>query len=184
MKRAFSVAAILCCSLMAGCTATPGSDDARTTRPQAAGRDQPIRLSPTRASRTASRLRVEPAVSPRFANPMSVVRVTFASTIRLGAGPGGRFRSYYIVARRRPAKSGCVQHRDGFVDRGRRGDQVTGRIDPSRGAGGEIGWCSGRYRGEVRYGDGFACPRTGRCREPRGFERIDSAVARFRFEVE
>jgi hypothetical protein len=80
--------------------------------------------------------------------------------------------------------SGCVQHRDAFVTRARTGQRVTGRIDPESGKGGELGWCPGGFRGEVRYYDGFACPRTGRCQVPGRFERIQRVVARFQFRIE
>ena len=79
--------------------------------------------------------------------------------------------------------SGCVQNRDSSVGVGRRGQPVTARLDPARGEGGELGWCTGRFRGKLAYDDDFACPATGVCEPPGGFEGLSRVVARFRFVI-
>jgi hypothetical protein len=124
------------------------------------------------------------SVAPATGRRKTVVRVAFTSRARLGAVSGGRRRTYSLVARRRSGMSGCVQHRDASIDRGRRGQRVTGRIDPARGKGGHLGWCRGGFSGKVRYFDSFACPRSGRCQSPAGFEKLNRVVARFRFRIE
>ena len=179
MDRALLLTALASCGL-AGCGA--GDSDAPRTAEPAGAED--VRLKPTPASERASRSRLEPSVAPHTGTRTSVVRVTFRSRVRLGATRDGRTRSYYVVAKRRPAMSGCVQHRYGWVGSGRRGRRVTARMDPTRGKGGHLGWCRGRYRGRIRYFDGYACPSEGECRAPRGFERIYRRVGTFRFAIE
>jgi hypothetical protein len=142
------------------------------------------RLTPSQSSERASRSAVEVSVAPATGRRMSVIRVSFESGVRLGATRDKRRRGYYVVAKRLKGMSGCVQHREAYVDRGRAGQRVVAAIDPRRGKGGDLGWCRGRFRGVLHYYDGFACPRTGRCRSPAGFEKLNRVVAKFRFRIE
>lgn len=125
---------------------------------------------------------VEPHATPQRAGRHDVIRVAFRARVSLGTF-GDRRRAYVADVHRRRPMSGCVQQREGIAGRGRAGERVVARLDPRRGEGGELGWCAGRYAGKVTYSDGFACPDTGPCEPPEGFERVDETVGRFGFSV-
>jgi hypothetical protein len=175
VARLLLAAALISGVIASGC----GDDDDTSERPA-----QETRLNPSRSSERASRSAVEVSVASATGRRMSVIRVSFESGVRLGKTSGERRRGYYAVAKRVKGMSGCVQHREAYVDRGRAGQRVVAAVDPQRGKGGHLGWCTGRFRGVLHYYDGFACPRTGRCQPPSGFERLNRVVARFRFRIE
>ena len=111
-------------------------------------------------------------------------RFAVAITSRHGTGVfASTRRSYVAEAHAVHPASGCVNNRDRvFADR-RAGARVRAVLDPARREGGPEGWCGGRFRGTVTYGEGFACPPVGRCRPPRGFPTRTVVVARFSFRV-
>jgi hypothetical protein len=167
VKGLFVVAALVSSAIVVSC----GSDDDDGDEQAASSPD-------------TTTAHLDLSVAPTTGQPTSVIRVRFESQIRLGPTPGGRRRSYHVVARLQRETGGCVEERDTFVDHARSGQRVTARIDPARGKGGELGWCRGRYRAKVRYYDGLACPATGRCDKPEGFMTINRVVARFQFRIE
>jgi len=92
--------------------------------------------------------------------------------------PRGRFGP--AAGRRRDL--GCFTQREAYADDAPGGARVRLRL-LVRGGGKGTFWCRGRYRGEVRLFEGFACPSRGRCRPPRGFPRRVVLVGRFSFRV-
>ena len=175
LARSLLAAAFICGVVASGC----GDDDETSEEPA-----QETQLTPSRSSERASRAHVEVSVAPATGGRMTVIRARFESEVRLGKTMGERRRGYYVVAKRRQGMAGCVQHRDAYVYRGRAGQSVVAKIDPKRGKGGDLGWCPGPFRGVLHYYDGFACPRTGRCDVPAGFDNVNRVVAKFRFRIE
>lgn len=136
-------------------------------------------LVPSEASREAAGASVRVSVTPRSGRRATVFRVSLRS--RASLGRAGSRRRLYAAAARGPFKAACVVDLAAFIDRGRRGEVVAGSLDPTTAKGGR--WCRGRYRGQVRYVDTFACPVKDVCVVPRGFQKVEGVVGRFSFRV-
>jgi hypothetical protein len=126
--------------------------------------------------------REEPA-SVRHHGVHERIPVTF--TTRDATGVRGRtIRNYTAEARAVRSAAGCVNSRDGRFPESAAGERVEAALDPLQGEGGPEGWCRGRYRGTIKYFEGFACPAQGTCRVPAGFATRTKVVARFSFVVD
>jgi hypothetical protein len=101
---------------------------------------------------------VEVRVDPPAGRPGTRFRLELVSTHRSG-WHGPRLRDY-LVHVRGPARVACVIEHEAFFSYGRPGARLHAVLDPRRTKGGR--WCRGRFRGVVRYRDGF-CKRNGSC---------------------
>jgi hypothetical protein len=111
-------------------------------------------------------------------------RFATAITTRRATGVDGKTRSNYTLAAKAADPAvGCVNNRDQRFPDGPRGSHVRAALDPTRGEGGPLGRCSGRYTATVTYFEGFACPSKGKCHIPAGFPTRTQIVARFAFRV-
>jgi len=126
--------------------------------------------------------REEPA-SVRHHGVHERIPVTF--TTRDATGVRGRtIRNYTAEAHAVRSAAGCVNSRDGRFPQSGAGERVEAALDPLHGEGGPEGWCRGRYRGTIKYFEGFACPAQGTCDVPAGFPTRTKVVARFSFVVD
>ena len=88
----------------------------------------------------------------------------------------------YWTEVRGPRAFACViEHDAGFGD-GLPGARLRAKLDPSRTKG--LRWCRGRFRGVVKYRDGYGCPPRGRCRPPDDFPTEQRTAGPFAFTVQ
>src|SRR6202042_2756150 len=118
---------------------------------------RPVFLAAAALAVAAAPGSVAAVVSPAVAGKHDRVRVTITRTRATGVFDDTR-RSYTVEAHAVHPRSDCVNNRDRMFADGPAGRRVRAVLDPARGEGGPEGWCRGRFRGTVRFVEGYACP--------------------------
>lgn len=119
------------------------------------------------------------SVSPGIGGPETTFRLEVVAGERTGR-QGRRERRYWAEVRG-PERIACVINHDTFFPHGPLGVRLKASLDPTRTKGGR--WCRGRFRGVVRYRDGFVCPPAPTCRVPPNFPTERRVAGRFGFVV-
>jgi hypothetical protein len=151
-------------------TAVAGERSSKLRRRQLLGLIQGLRFRPPR---------VPVHVRPNSGRPRTVFRLEIVAGKR--SARQGRRQRLYSAEVQGPLRSACViQHATtfGYAPPGAR---LQARLDPSHTKGNK--WCRGRFRGVIKYHDGFVCPPRRTCRPPTDFPTEDRTVARFGFRV-
>jgi hypothetical protein len=125
-------------------------------------------------------LPVVPRVEPVAGGAHTVFRIRIA--VRQPLGVWDRtIHGYAAHVVKDPPTEGCIIDTDGYAQSGRPGGQAEIVLDPAQMMGHQ--WCTGTFRGTVRYYQAFACPASGPCQIPPGFPEHSAVVAHVMFAV-
>ena len=152
-------------------TAVAGERTSRRVRGQLLGVIEGLRFGPPPP--------VGVRVSPTRGDPDTMFELEIVAGERSGRR-GRRLRRYWAEVRG-PRAFACVIEHDAGFGYGPPGARLRAKLDPSRTKG--LRWCRGRFRGVVKYRDGYGCPPRGRCRPPDDFPTEQRTAGRFAFTV-